>query len=119
MRQHYRTSSPISGATPECDFILDKNGFRIETDSYRDADYFVTDFLCRNINMDHWQHSWHMDIANAKCKGSDERKKAAAILKDKITDREADIKQLRNALVILGRWKYGLRTQKSKFNNAR
>ena len=86
--------------------VIDKNGMSINGDkslSYR-GDDIVQSFLTRLVNLDHWQHSWHMSISRAQMRGSEERKEVRRILKEKIARREAEIQELKNGIQILGRW---------------
>jgi hypothetical protein len=92
--------------------VIDKNGMRLEnkTPSYERDDFFIRTLLTNCINMDNWQHSWHINVSDAKCryskKGREARKRVRNIMLDKIKSREEDIKKLKDGLNVLRRWHY-------------
>jgi len=86
--------------------LIDKNGLSVtdKTPSYESDDCFIKDFLRNCINMDTWIHSRYVSVSDAKYQGSDDRKKIKTILEEKIASREDEIKTLRDAKSVLGRW---------------
>jgi hypothetical protein len=86
--------------------IIDKNGLRVagKNPTHQRDDDIIRTFLIECIDMDGWKHSWHMDVGKAHSRRSKERKEVRRILLDKIKDRKSEIKKLKDAIQILGRW---------------
>lgn len=104
MKQHVIIPH-IIGAPTKATIIIDKNGMKVTDKSETCSDSSViSGFLIQLIDMDEWNHSWHMSVSSAKFKSSEERKQIRKILKDKIKQREDEIEKLKNGIQILGRW---------------
>lgn len=97
---HHMTGSPTTA-----NIAIDKNGLSVIDKSEHCSDSSVIKgFLSQLIDMDNWNHSWHLNVSNAQFKSSDERKRVREILQGKIEDREKEIQKLKNGIQILGRW---------------
>ena len=108
MKRDIEIRSPLSGPKSKATIIIDKNKMRIENKNpeFEDNDFFIKNLLERCLNMDHWQHSWYIDIGKAKLKNSAERKKIRKIINEKIAQRESEIQFLKDGRNILSKWKY-------------
>jgi hypothetical protein len=97
----------FSQKTDTAKLIINKDGLSVENKNPRYIldDAIISGFLTECIDIDSWKHSWHMNIMNARYKGSDERKAVAKILDEKISSREAEIEMLRDAKNILRNWR--------------
>lgn len=85
--------------------VIDKNGMRVENKSEPySGSKIIKGHLTQLIDIDQWNHSWHLNIDRAQLKGSDERKRVREILNEKIKQREDEIKKLKDGLQILSRW---------------
>ena len=60
-----------------------------------------TKFLKSCIDMDTFQHSWHLNLDTVWINGSDVQLETIAILKNKIFDRKAELEQLEKGLSML------------------
>lgn len=106
MKRKIEDHCTFSNKKESATVIIDKNGMRLEDKdpSYKSDCDFIRSFLSDCINMDSWKHSWHMDVGKAHSRRSKERKKVREILLGKIETRENEIKLLKDAVQILGRW---------------
>ena len=105
MKRKIKIQTPFLGIEqPEAEIIIDKDGMRVETTAAGGADRFIRELIITCINMDEWKHSWHIDVDRAKRKASDERKKIAGILNDKIKRREDEIAMIKDAKNVLRKW---------------
>ena len=86
--------------------VNDKNGLSVinKDPSYEQDDTFIRDFLRDCINMDTWIHSRYVSVSDAKYRRSGARKELRAILDEKISSREDEIRQLRDAKIVLSKW---------------
>ena len=95
---------PVCSAT----IIIDKDGMRIvdknEPAEHESDDMFFRGFIRQCIDMDHWQHSWYVDLDRARIKRSNARKEVREIMRQKIAAREIEIKMLKDGIQVLGRW---------------
>lgn len=95
----------ITGTPTRATAIIDKNGMRfVDKSEYCTDSSLCKGFLTYLIDMDQWNHSWHIDVSKAQFKSSDERKRVREIIKEKIEQREEEIRMLKDGLQILGRW---------------
>lgn len=95
----------IFGESIKATIIIDKNGLSVTDKSeYCTDSSIIKGFLTNLIDMDNWNHSWHMNVSNAQFKGSEERKMVRSILQDKIEQREKEIQKLKNGIQTLSRW---------------
>ena len=99
--------TPAIGPQETATILIDKNGMRVEDKSknadYERDDYFYRAFIKQCVDMDEWKESWHVSVDAAMRKGTEERKKYRAIMQEKIAQREAQIKALKDGMQILGR----------------
>ena len=104
MKQH--VSIPhLVGAPTKATIVIDKNGMSVLDKNEPCSDSSVIKgFLTQLVDLDEWNHSWHMSVSNAQFKSSEERRRVREILKDKIKQREDEIEKLKNGIQILGRW---------------
>ena len=104
MKQQVTIPHILSGST-KATIIINKNGMSvIDKNEYCSDSSVVQGFLTQLIDMDNWNHSWHMSVSNARSKGRDERKMIREILNEKIEQREREIQELKNGIQVLGRW---------------
>lgn len=104
MKQPVKIGQIIGPATTAT-IVINKNGMSVEDKSESISDSgIIQSYLKQLVDMDNWQHSWHMDIGKAQFKSTEERKKVREILKEKISQREREIEMLKNGVHILGRW---------------
>jgi hypothetical protein len=104
MKQKVTIPHILSGATTAT-IIINKDGMSvIDKNEHCSDSSVVKGFLTRLIDMDEWNHSWHLSVSNAQFKSSDERKRVREILQEKIEQREKEIQELKNGIQVLGRW---------------
>ena len=93
------------GKVTKHEIIIDKDGMRVENeDGWEDKNLVIGSVVRAAVDSGHWQHSWHMDVSNARWRHCKERKKVRGIIKKQIAAAEAQVKFLKEALQILSRW---------------
>jgi len=107
LKRDVKIYNPI-GKNESATLVIDREGLSVENKdpNYGANDDFIRSYLKECINMDAWQHSWHMSVTDAKVKGSEARKKLREILDQKIADRENQIQMLKDAKKVLRFWRY-------------
>ena len=105
------TTTSFGGKNESANIIIDKNGMSIcdKEPSYLNNDEVIRSFITGCINMDAWNHSWHLDVSKAQYKnlkeGKETRQKIKAILVGKLEQRKEEIQKIKDCIQVLGKWK--------------